>query len=105
MRPRAVCGRLFGLAEKTIDPLGVWQELNPGAGQRNAAAVPIEQRHAEFELEAADTLRHVRLHRVQRLGCLGDTAGFRGGGKYGEVAGVHGVPSSKVMATSPINHF
>ncbi len=62
------------LARQRRHPLRIGQRPAAGAGQRHAAAVPLEQRGADLGFQRLDPLRDVGLHGVEFVGGAGDAA-------------------------------
>ncbi|HEX5092327.1 MAG TPA: TlpA disulfide reductase family protein [Burkholderiales bacterium] len=72
------------------DALGVAVELLALVGDQYAAPVPLEQLHAEEQLEAPDARRHVGLHRIEQHGGAREATLLVHGDKVAKVLGVHG---------------
>jgi thiol-disulfide isomerase/thioredoxin len=71
------------------DALGMAVKLLAAVGHHDAAAVALEQLHAEEQLEAPDARRHVGLHRIEQHGGTGKAALFVHSDKVSQVLGVH----------------
>ena len=78
------------LAGQRGHSLRVGQQAAAGAGQRHAAAVPLEQRGADFGLQCLYPLGDVGLHGVELVGGTGDAAEPGDGGEGQEIAQLHG---------------
>ena len=66
-----------GLLHEMRDRLGALEQQRAGGGEPHAAAVPREQRHAEFVLELPDLAAQRRLRQPQFVGRAADAAGAR----------------------------
>ena len=65
------------------------QQHRAGGGQLHAAAVALEQRHAQLRLELADLLTQRRLGDVQTLGRTPEVRLLRDRDEVAEVAELH----------------
>ena len=81
---RHVCGDVVELVE---DASGSFDHPRALLGQ--AAHRPVDERHAEFLLQAGDVARHVRLHRVERPRRCGERAVVGDRHQGGELPDVH----------------
>ena len=78
-----------GFARQRRHALRIRQQAAAGAGQRHAAAVPLEQRGADLGLQRLDALGDVGLHGIQLFGGPGDAAKPRDRGKGEQVGQFH----------------
>ena len=78
------------LARQRRHPLREREQAAAGAGQGHAAAVPLEQRGADFGFQRFHPLRHVGLHGVEFFGGAGDAAGARHRREGHEIGQFHG---------------
>ena len=91
LRFAIVARRQQRLARQRGHALRIGQQAAAGAGQRHAAAVPLEQRGADLGLQRLHPLGDVGLHGVEFVGGAGDAAEARDGGKGQEVGQFHGI--------------
>ena len=89
LRFAIVARRQQRLARQRGHPLRVGQQAAAGAGQRHAAAVPLEQRGADLGFQRLHPLGDVGLHGVEFVGGAGDAAEPGDGGKGQEIAQFH----------------
>ena len=101
-----VAGGQNGLARQRRHALGIGQQPAAGAGQRHAAAVPLEQRDSDFGFERLHPLGDVGLHGVELGSGAGDAAGARDGRKSHEIGQFHGADRFQFeMVEFIINHL
>ena len=87
--------------------LRVGQQAAAGAGQRHAAAVPLEQRGSDLGLQRLYPLGDVGLHGVEFVRGAGDAAQPRHGRKRQEIGQFHGDRSVSILEMAAFSsiHF
>jgi hypothetical protein len=83
-------GPLRGARRAGQDVARVIQEANARGGERHAAAVALEQPHAELVLQRPHLLRHARLRQVQLLGGAAEVQLLGDGDEGSELPELHG---------------
>ena len=80
----------YRLSRQRGHPLGIGEQAAARAGQRHAAAVPLEQSGADLGFQCFHPLRDVGLHGVEFVGGAGDAAQTGDRRKGLEIAQFHG---------------